>query len=450
VSSDPGRRGTSGKGGGAGAPGPAAARRLGLLIFGAAFVVLFIVVAIAEGVGDPSVPSGAVAVVEEAPGDAGEITQEEFDHALELAAKQGGEENAPEPGDGKYEELKEAALNALFEAVWLEGQAAEEGIEVSEAEVAKELKKVKTESFKSKKEFKEFLKESGFTQADVNERVELQVFSTKLQEGLAEAAPEPTAKEIESYYEAAKATQFTQPATRDVRWIVNKSRNKVKKAKTALGKDNSAKNWNKVAKKFSEDPATKNSGGLQEAVQEETLEEPLVEPVFNAPEGVVEGPIESQRGWNVFEVTNSDPEKSQQLEEVEAQVKATLAQRLEQEYFSTFVAGFGDRWTARTFCADDFVTERCANFSGNGHPATAPEGCYEANPKGGRPEACPAPVFQAIPALPGSVTPLEPQGKQLAQRPRPKEEEEAGAPGELQLPEGVVPPTEGAPPAEGE
>jgi hypothetical protein len=86
------------------------------------------------------------------------------------------------------------------------------------------------------------------------------------------------------------------------------------------------------------------------------------------------------------------------------------------------------------------VTERCADYKGSGHPSTAPATCYEAHPKGGLPEACPAPVFQLIPALPGSVTPLEPKGKPLAQRPHPAGElkEEAGIEG---LPEGLVPQT---------
>ena len=48
--------------------------------------------------------------------------------------------------------------------------------------------------------------------------------------------------------------------------------------------------------------------------------------------------------------------------------------------------------------------------------------------------------------MPGTVTPLEPKGKPLAQRPRPAgEEKEEGAAGLEGLPEGVVPPTEAPP-----
>jgi len=448
VSSDPGRKGTPGKGGGAGASGPAAARRLGLLVFGAAFVVLFAIVAIAEGVGDPSVPSGSVAFVEEVPGDGGDITQEDFDHALELAAKQGGEKKAPKPGDAKYEELKEAALNSLFEAAWLEGQAAEWEIEVSDAEIAKEKKKLKKESFKSEKEFKEFLKESGFTPADVDERVKLQILSTELQEQLKEQVPAPSQGEIENYYEAAKATQFTQKPSRDVRLIVNKDQKKAEAANDALAKDNTAKNWSKVAKKYSEDPTTKESGGLKEGIQKGIEEEPLDADIFGAEEGQVIGPVKTKVGFTVFEVTNTTPESTQELKAVESQIKATLAQQAEQDYFASFISSFSYTWTGRTFCADGYVTERCANFKGDGHQAAAPPACYEANPKGGLPEACPAPVKQLEPALPGSVNPLEPKGKPLPQRPRPKEEEGEAAAGLEGLPEGVVPPTEGAPPAQ--
>jgi foldase protein PrsA len=448
VSPDQGRRGTSGKGGGgkASGPGPAAARRLGLIVFGAAFVAIFAIVAIAEGVGKPSVPSGDVALVQGVPSELGEITEAKFEHALELAAVGGGAKKAPKPGDPKYEETKEAALKSLFEKVWLQGLAEEWGIEVTDKEVATELRKIKRESFKSEAEFQKFAKESHYTPADINELVKLQILSKQLQEQLKEKTPTPSHGEVEAYYEAAKATQFTQKPSRDVRKVVNKDKKKAEEAFAALSKDDSAKNWTKVAKELSEDPTTKESGGLQKEVQEGTLEEPLDVAVFGTPEGQIEGPIKTKGGYTVFEVENSTPESVQELKTVESQIQSALAQRAEQEYLAGFASRFNVEWTDRTFCASGYVVERCSNSKGSGHPAVAPEGCYEANPKGGLPEACPAPVYQLIPALPGTVTPLEPKGKPLAQRPKPKEEPGESAKGSL--PEGILPSTGGAPPSE--
>jgi parvulin-like peptidyl-prolyl isomerase len=420
---------------------------LALLVFGVAFIAIFAVVAIAVGVGNPSVPAGNVALVQSTPGDIGEVTKADLDHAIELAAAQGGEKKAPKPGDPKYDELKETALNSLFESIWLQGVAAEWGIEASEEEVATELKKVKKESFKTEAEFEKFLKESHFTPADVNERVKVQILSKALQEQLKEKVPAPSQSEIENYYEAAKDTQFTQKPTRDVRLIVNKDQEKAQEAFEALSKDDSAKNWTTVAEKYSEDPTTKKSGGLQKGLQEGVIEEPLNAAIFATPEGQIEGPIKAERGYTVFEVENSTPESVQELKTVESQIQSTLAQRNEQEYFTSFVSTFNTQWTQRTFCASGYVTERCANFEGDGHPATAPPACYEADPKGGLPEACPAPVYQLVPALPGTITPLEPKGKPLAQRPVPKEEPGKAAEGTEGLPEGVVPPAaEEAPP----
>ncbi len=449
MSPDRGRKGTSGKGGGGKTSGPLAARRLGLLVFGVAFVALFVIVAVSVGVGNPSVPSGDAAVVQDTPGDIGKVPVSKIEHAIDLAAAGNGEKTVPKPGDPKYDETKETAVNSVLEGIWIQGLADQWGIEVSDKELAAEVKKVKKESFKSPAEFQKFLKESHYTPTDVDERVLIQMLSKELQEQLKEKAPTPSQSDVEAYYEAAKGTQFTTKPSRDVRTVLTKDQKKAEEAATALGKDNSAKNWEKVAKKYSEDPTTKESGGLQKAVQEGTLEEPLNAEVFGAPEGELKGPTKGKGGYVVYEVVNSTPESVQELKAVESQIQSTLAQRDEQEYFANFVVSFQTEWSQRSFCAAEFTTERCANFKGDGHAKTAPPGCYEANPKGGLPEACPAPVSQLVPALPGTVTPLEPKGKPLAQRPIPKAEsgeEEAGATG---LPEGAVPaPTEEAPPAE--
>jgi parvulin-like peptidyl-prolyl isomerase len=438
-----------GKGRSKGSPqkpaGPVAVRRLGLLVFGAAFVVLFVVVAIAEGIGHSGVPSGDVAFVEDAPEGSGDVTMADFEHGIEQAAAQSGKKKPPKPGSEEYEALKETAMNALLEPIWLEGLGEEMGIAFSDKEVEAEFKKLKKENFKTEAEYKKFLKEANYTQEDVLQRVKLQKLSTEIQAQLKENVSQPSKSEVESYYEAAKATQFTTKPSRDIRKVVNKSKKKAEEALAALSKDDTAKNWKKVAKKYSEDPTTKESGGLSKGVTEGANEEPLDADIFGASEGQVIGPVKTKQGYTVFEVEKSTPESVQELKAVEAQIQSTLAQRAEQEYFTAFVSNFNTKWQARTFCASGYETSRCAGYKGTGHPATAPEGCYEAHPKGGLPEACPAPVFQLIPALPGSVTPLEPTGKPLAQRPRPagEEKEEGVATG---LPPGVVP--EGAPPAE--
>ncbi|HEU4944913.1 MAG TPA: peptidyl-prolyl cis-trans isomerase [Solirubrobacterales bacterium] len=411
-------------------------QRLALLAFGGLLILLFLVFAIAQGIGNPSVPSDAVAVIEDAPDDLGTVTKDEFQHALDQAAAQAKVKPTPAPGDKKYDELKETALGEIFDAIWIRGQAEEMGIAATPKEVADELKKLKGQAFKTEKQYEEFLEEASYTQADVDQRVEIQLLSEQIQTQVTEEAPVPSKSEIEEYYEAAKSSQYTTPESRDIRVVKNKDKAQVEAAKAALEKDDSEKNWEKVAKKYSTD-TTKATGGLQSAVTEGGLSEPLDAAVFAAPQGELEGPLDEAGTYTIFEVMKITPEKVQTLEEARAQISAQLAEQTKQQNFASFVRGYGEKWQARTFCASDFLIARCANFKGDGRPPEANEACFEADPKT-PPKACPAPIAQVKPAQPGTVSPLNREGQKLAQRPRPSGLEEAVAP-EGEIPGGAVP-----------
>jgi foldase protein PrsA len=417
-------------------------QRLALVAFGALLVLLFVGFAIAQGIGSPSVPDGDVAVVEGVPDELGTVSEAEFKRALLQQVAAGGLKKAPKPGEKKYEELKKTALTELLDQIWIQGEAEELGITVTPKQIATELVQIKEQNFKTEAEYQEFLKTSRFSKEDVLDRVRLQVLSTQIQEVVSKEAPQVTESEVASYYDAAKESQFTTSESRDVRVVVNEDEAKVKAAKAELDEDSSPKNWEEVAAKYSEDPNTKNSGGLQRGLTEELLQSQvtLQDAVFGGPSGVIVGPIDVEGKYFVLEVEKLNPEKVQTLAEVKAQIKSQLTQQASQETFSGFVSGFQSKWETRTFCADDFLVEgKCANYVGNGHPASAPPGCYEADPQGGRPKDCPAPVVQAAPALPGSTTVLKPQGERLPQRPRPEGLKEAAEEALGGLPEGVAP-----------
>jgi parvulin-like peptidyl-prolyl isomerase len=425
-------------------------------VFGTAFIVLFVILAIAEGLGAPGIPSGSIAVVKGIPDgaaapfekpalnckgekvvqDLSDVTKTEYECAFKQVVASAGLKETPKPGDKQYGELRETTVGSLLETIWIQGLAAEEGLSVSEQEVEKELEKLKKQNFKTEADYKEFLKTSHYTIQDVNERVKIQILSKKLQEQLAEGAGEPSKSDIKEYYEEAKATQFTSPPTREVRILIAKKESEAAEAKALLLKDNSAKGWEKAVKKFSESEAA--NGGLQPGVTEEQYAGPVGEAIFSAPKGKVEGPIKyATSGFVVFQVEKSNAEKVQPLGEAEAQIKAQLQQQEQEALFGGFVAGFQSLWRSRTFCASGFEVEKCSNFKSKAHPAEADPACYEANPKK-EPEACPAPVVQAKPALPGSVSIITPKGEALAQRPQPAGlESSEAAPSLSGLPPGV-------------
>lgn len=415
--------------------GPAGTQRLALLGTAVLLALLFLIFAIAQGIGNSSVPSGDVAIIEGAPGDLGTITEKDLQHAIAQAAAAAQVKPVPQPGDEKYDELQETALGERLDAIWIQGQAEEMGFSVTPKEVSEELKKLKKQAFKTEKQYNEFLKEAHYTQADVNERVTVQILSTKIQEQIAEGESTPSSGEIEDYYEAAKSSQFTTPESRNVRTIANKDKAKVEEAKELLLKDDSPASWEKVAKKYSTE-ATNANGGLQSGLTEGRLPEPLDAAVFEAGQGEVLGPVKGTSAYTIFEVEKITPEKVQSLDEAKQQISTQLSEQAQQRSFAAFIRNYSSTWKSRTFCASDFLAglegeqlaQRCANFHGSGHPAEANPACYEAEPKTPA-EACPAVVGQVKPAQPGSITPLEPEGQKLAQRPRPAGGESTSAEG---------------------
>jgi parvulin-like peptidyl-prolyl isomerase len=420
-----------------------AVRRLGLLVFGAAFVALFVIVAIAEGVGDPSIPAGGVAVVKGVSD--GNVSEAELKHAMLQQASSGGLKKLP-AGGSKLEELRKKALEEILNGIWVRGEAEELGISITPKQIATELAQIKKQNFKTKAAFQKFLKTSHFTREDVTERVKLQIYGTQIQEQISKEAPQPTSLEIEAYYEAEKAAQFTTRASRDVHVVINKDKSKVEEAKKLLEGDQSAKAWKEAASKYSSDPATKATGGLQKEITEEFVKGPVKAAIFETPIGQLSGPIKYQENFLLVEPAKANQEKVKPLAEVKSQIKAQLTQTLAQQVVSEFLGDFQSKWQSRTFCAEGFVIERCFNYVGSGHPSTAPSACYEANPKTPAKE-CPAPVMQAKPAVPGTVTILKPTGEQLAQRPQP-EGLKASAEGEVSsAPPGAAPPP-AAPPSE--
>jgi parvulin-like peptidyl-prolyl isomerase len=394
-------------------------KRLPLILFGAFVIILFVCLGIAEGLGNPSVPSGDVAVVEDAPAGLSPISQHDFDRSLQQTAARSGVKSVPKPGSAQYDQLKEGAMNDLLDQVWIQGEAEDLGIEATPKEVASLLKQTIQQNFKTQAEFEKFRKQSHFTQEDIETRIKLQLLSNKIQQQVLGDVADVTSSEVTQYYDDARS-QFEQPATRDVRLVLNKDKAKVEQAKAALDQDSSDASWKTVAAKYSTDPSSKSNGGLRPSLTDGLLEQPLNDEVFSASKGEIVGPVKTPLGYYVFEVEKTTPGRTLPLNRsTKAQIRSQLTQQAQQNAFSAFVDDFGSKWKARTFCASDYLINRCGNFPGGGHPANAPAGCYEANPKGGRPDSCPAPVQQLAPALPGTVSIVTPQGTRLPQRPNP-------------------------------
>jgi parvulin-like peptidyl-prolyl isomerase len=409
-----------------------AAKRLGLIIFGALLIALFVIVAVAQGLGDPEVPSDAIAVVEDAPD--GTVTKEDFDRGLVQTAARQGLKDVPETSDPQYQSLADAAESDLLLARWVAGEAQERGIETTEREIDDELEKVKQQQFGSEKEFQKFLDQSGFTVDEARERIELQLISDRIQSDVLPASPSVSDDEIQQFYDA-NIQQFEQPESRDVRVILTKDEADANAALAALQKDDSDQSFKQVAKKYSVDEATKSTGGLRQGVVEGQSEPTLDTQIFNAQPNTLVGPFKGDAGFYVIEVQKVTPAVTSPLDDVRQQISQTLAAQRQQEIAQSFQNDFQSKWISRTFCAEGYRIDRCANAEPP--PPTCTEelikttGCDAPVPPRGVVEPGSQGVFGSTPPT------VLPQGPQ-----RPASAAAGGAlpPGLSPVPGGAVPP----------
>lgn len=416
-------------------------RNIALVGLGALVVALFAIVAVAQGLGDPSPSGDEIAVVEDAEdGNTVAVTQEQLDTELEVVATRQGLEEVPPEDDPQFEALRDAAFGDLLLVVWVRGEAEERGITVSEEDIDAELDQIKEQQFNgNERRFQRFLEESGFTEESARERLELQLLSNSIQEDVIPAEPEVDDAQIEEYYEA-NPEQFEQPESRNVRVIQTENQEDAQEAFDRLTDDDSQRSWRRVARQLSTDPTTQDVGGLRQGVIEGQNEQALDAQIFTAPEGELVGPFQGEGGHYVIQVEQVTPAQSISLDEARDQIRQTIAGQESQQVAQEFQTEFLERWRARTFCAEGYQIDRCANAEPP--PPTCPEEQAEE-------QGCPAPVAAWPVIEPGTANrfaepPPRPPGPLTPEVPAPEIPEGLeGLEGIEQVPQ--EPPPQGAP-----
>ena len=202
-----------------------------------------------------------------------------------------------------------------------------------------------------------FLKDSGQTEADILKRVRLDTLSNKIRDKVTKGKDKVTDAQIAAYYNKNKA-RFAQPERRDLRIVLTKDKAKAEQAKKAL---ESGQSFKSVAKKYSIDQASKAQGGKLPAVAKGQQEKALDTAIFEAKKGKLVGPVKTQFGYYVFDVTKITPASQQTLDQAKATIKQTLASQNQQKALDTFVKSFRKRWKAKTDCRDGYRTQDCKN-----------------------------------------------------------------------------------------
>jgi foldase protein PrsA len=257
----------------------------------------------------------------------------------------------------EYESLRDSTLQFLISSAWIEGESHDQGVKMSDADVKKDFDKQRQASFPKDSDYLAFLKSSGYVQEDLLYRIKVNDLSTKLRDHVLKGSDKVSDAAIASYYNKNKS-KFAQPEKRDLRIVLTKTEDQANAAKKAL---DGGQSFAAVAKKDSIDQGTKANGGLLAAVPKGQQEKALDDATFKAPKGQIEGPVKTQFGYYVFEVTKITPGDQQTLDQSKASIKQLLVSQQQQNKLNAFVKNFTKKWTARTDCRKGFVTSDCKN-----------------------------------------------------------------------------------------
>ncbi|HXB64741.1 MAG TPA: peptidyl-prolyl cis-trans isomerase [Solirubrobacteraceae bacterium] len=259
----------------------------------------------------------------------------------------------------QYKALQQTTLGFLISADWVIGQAEEQGVKLSDKEVAKKFNQLKKQQFPKEAEFQKFLSTTGQSVSDLLLRVKLSMLTTKIQEKITKEAKKNVSSSAVSKYYNEHKSQYGKPESRDIRIVLTKGEAEAKQAKKEI---ESGKSFASVAKSKSIDPTSKSTGGEIKGVVKGQEQKALSEAVFAATKGVLGGPVKTPFGYYVYEVKAITPSSQQSLSQVKETVKSQLAATQQQTALTKFVKEFETRWKNRTECRAGFVMQRCKEY----------------------------------------------------------------------------------------
>lgn len=293
------------------------------------------------------VPAGAIALVGER-----EIPKAEYDRLLAQAETtyEAREQEFPAAGTPEFAQLRNAIVRSLVEKTQFEIAAEELGIEVTDEEVDTRLQELKEEFFEGdEKRYQDELEAQGLTEEQVKSDLRTRVLSEKIFEEVTSEV-EVTDEEIQAYYDE-NAAQFETPASREVRHILVKQKARADDIHAQL---EDGGDFARLAKRFSEDPASAKEGGKFTAQQGATVEE-FDRTAFELDTGELSAPVKTQFGWHIIEAVGDVQEKAtQELAAVEEQISTTLLEEKKNARINEWIEELRTRFADETSYAAGF------------------------------------------------------------------------------------------------
>jgi peptidyl-prolyl cis-trans isomerase SurA len=240
----------------------------------------------------------------------------------------------PESAEGKkmLEEARHKALDAMVDDRLVMQQATELKLNVSSDEVERAIDEVKKQNKLDDATFTEALKQQGFTMEGYRKNLRRQILNLKVVNTAVRSRINISDDEVKTYYQQ-NARQLGGDKQAHIRQILigvpaDANPDEVERKKRVAAKvvelGRGGTKFEELAKKYSDDDTTKESGGDAGWIGKGVLVDQLEEAIAGMDDGDVRGPIRVGPGWMVLQLVERKQGDIRPYDEVKEQLRKTL------------------------------------------------------------------------------------------------------------------------------
>ena len=276
------------------------------------------------------------------------VTKVEYDALLAQAQRSFKQQGRPFPKQGttEYETVKSQAVTLLIQQAEREAKADSMGIKITNADVDKRLAEIKKQYFQNKEsKYQAQLKKQHLTDASVRNDIRSQLISEAVFNKVTSSV-KVADSEVHDYY-TAHPQLYTQPQSRDVRYILVKKKSDADSVYAQVKSGGDAA-WCRLAKKYAKDASGQNCGKATFTKGQTVAAFDTV--AFSQPTKVVHAPIydpTQYKSWFVIEPLSSvKPRQSTPEKQVATSIKQQLLQTKKNQAMTDWVAS-----TTKSFCS---------------------------------------------------------------------------------------------------
>jgi parvulin-like peptidyl-prolyl isomerase len=251
----------------------------------------------------------------------------------------------PAAGTADYATVQGQAVTLLVQQAEREAKAASLGIKISDKDIDKRLAQIKKQYFGgSETKYQAQLKKQHLTDAQVRQDIRSQLISEAVFAKVTTAVKVSTS-DVHQYY-ITHPQLYSTAQTRDVRHILVKTKPLADSIYSQL-KSGNDQTWCKLAKKYSQDPSSKNNCGKLTVSKGQTVPE-FDKVAFAQKTKVINAPVHNaQYGWFVIEpVGNVKPRSTTPEKQVANSIKQQLLQTNKNQAMTDWVSSL-----TKSFCS---------------------------------------------------------------------------------------------------